>query len=135
MFFESIGLSGFSSWLQNHYKEELGHATRLMDYLLFRGASVHLQDVSIDPEIKNQEDVSQIFTTLLSLETTSTAAFQRLTEKALELKDYETSVFLQKFLEIQLLEEYTVNRLVKRIHFAKENPSALLRIDHELKNQ
>lgn len=132
VYFESLGLTGFSKWLKNHYTEELSHATQIMNYLLRRGARARIHDVLTNKRTQNLQTAGDIFEALLATEVSTTASFNQMIEKANQLQDQQTVVFLQTFAQKQIEEEYIIARILKKIRFINEDPTGLLDIDQEL---
>ena len=130
VYFERVGLTGFSKWCKNHYTEELSHATAIMNYLLARGVNARISNVIVID--KTFHDAGSIFEAMLALEVSSTGTINNIHRKSLALNDHETLSFVQTLIKKQIDEEYLLAKLVKRIRFVKQDPTALLNIDQEL---
>ena len=41
----TIGLPGFSNWMRQQYDEENLHVTKMYDYILAQGGTIHLEQI------------------------------------------------------------------------------------------
>lgn len=130
VYFERNNLPGFAHWMRMQYQEETGHALRLFDYLLDRGAAVELAEIPKPPaKFKGPLDVLE---RALAHEEKVTASINGLYELAEKAKDYPTQIQLQWFIAEQVEEEKTFGELVARLRMAGDSGSALFFIDREL---
>lgn len=130
VYFERLGLTGFSKWCKNRYTEELSHATAIMNYLLARGVKAHIPNVLVMD--KTFHDAGSVFEAMLALEVSFTGTINKIHKKSMTLNDHETLSFAQNLIKKQINGEYLLARLIKRIRFVKNDPTALLDIDQEL---
>ncbi|HUE96142.1 MAG TPA: ferritin [Longimicrobiaceae bacterium] len=128
--FEAEALEGFAHWMRLQAQEELGHATRLFDYLLERGARVELGAIEAPPTS---------FGSPLAIAEQALAHERKVSEQingiyalAAERGDYATQVHLQWFLTEQVEEENSGETMVERLRMAGENRAALLILDREV---
>lgn len=101
VYFERVGLTGFSKWCKNHYTEELSHATAIMNYLLARGVNARISNVIVID--KTFHDAGSIFEAMLALEVSSTGTINNIHRKSLALNDHETLSFVQTLIKNKLM--------------------------------
>jgi ferritin len=129
-YFERNNLPGFAHWMRMQHQEETGHALRLFDYLLDRGAPVELDEIPKPPaKFKSPLDVLE---RAFSHEEKVTASINHLYELAVKSKDYPTQIQLQWFIAEQVEEEKMFSELVARVRMAGDSGSALFFVDREL---
>jgi ferritin len=129
-FMETENLPGFAAWLRRQAREESGHALKIFDHLLDRGARVVLQGLAEPPTIfKSPLDV---FEQVKKHEVGVTKSIHHLYGLAVQAKDYPSQVFLGWFVTEQVEEEHTSTNLVESLRMIGDNRSALLLLDREL---
>jgi ferritin len=127
--FEDENLSGFAGWMRLQAAEEKGHAMRLFDYLVERGARVVLKGID-EPPAKFGSP-KEIFEMALEHERKVTASINKLYGLAVEKNDYPTQVMLQWFIEEQVEEEDSAETAVQQLSMAGDNMAALLMLDRQ----
>lgn len=129
-YFDGENLPGFAHWMRQQYKEEIGHAERLVDYMLERGQKVVLSAVAKPAaDFKSALDVAK---RALQHERKVTASINRLYELAQKEKDYPAQLMLHWFIDEQVEEEASFEVLIGKLELAGTNGAALLAIDREL---
>lgn len=128
--FDVEALEGFSRWMRMQAQEELGHAMRLYDYLLERGARVELRTIEEPPE-KFGSPLS-IAEQALEHERGVSKSIDRIYALAHKEGDYATQVQLQWFVTEQVEEEHSAETMVERLRMAGDNRAALLILDREV---
>lgn len=128
--FSNEALDGFAHWMRMQAQEELGHAVRLVDYLLDRGESVEFPAVEAPPTSFGAP--LSIFEAALEHERKVTAAIERIYALAVEKSDYATQLQLQWFINEQVEEEASSGRVVDQLRLAGEDGAALLMMDQRL---
>ncbi|HEX2090836.1 MAG TPA: ferritin [Longimicrobiaceae bacterium] len=128
--FEAEALEGFARWMRLQAKEEQGHAMRLFDYLLNRGARVELGAIEAPPPSFGSP--LSIAEQALEHERKVSEQINRIYALAAECGDFATQVQLQWFLTEQVEEENTGERMVERLRMAGDNRAALLILDREV---
>jgi ferritin len=128
--FEAEALQGFAHWMRLQAQEEQGHALRLFDYLLDRGARVELQTIEAPPTTFGSP--LSIAEQALEHERNVSAQINRMYALAAERGDYATQVQLQWFLTEQVEEENSGETMVERLRMAGDDRAALLILDREL---
>ncbi len=125
------GYDGFAGWMDQHSREEYGHAERIIEYLRNNHARVLL------PALPKPQDswpsVKAAVEAALQHEKKLTSDIHGLYRLADEEKDYATVSMLDWFVTEQVEEEYVVTRLLKRVDLTGDSPTGLIVIDGELK--
>jgi ferritin len=128
--FDVEALNGFARWMRLQAQEELGHALRLYDYLLERGARVELQAIKAPP-LKFGSPLS-IAEQALEHERQVSKSINSIYALAHKEGDYATQVQLQWFVTEQVEEENSAETMVERLRMAGDNRAALLILDREV---
>lgn len=129
-YFESRSLSGFGHWMRLQSREELGHAMRLVDFLIDRGGTVELG--AIDAPGLGFDTPLEVMQAALAHERKVTSSIEDLYELALEHRDYAAQVLMQWFVTEQVEEEKSAGEIVDQLELAGDSPSALLVLDGRL---
>lgn len=125
-----MGLRGVSHWFRMQYEEELEHAFRITAYLEKQMAKVELKNIAVTTQMWT--DVRSMFESSLKHEKTVTEMIRRLCDRAADLKDYATHVFLQWFVTEQVEEEDSVQCILDRLSLIGDDKVTLLLLDEEL---
>ena len=129
-YFEARDLSGMAHWMKAQHEEEIEHAHKFFQFMLDRGADVHLGAI---PEPEQEFDSpAEVFATALAHEERVTAAIHQLYKAAEAEGDYACMPLLSWFIDEQLEEEASVGTVLNRVRLAGDNPAALLMLDAEL---
>lgn len=128
--FSNRSLEGFAHWMRLQAQEELGHAVRLVDYLLERGEPVDFPAVEAPPTEFGSP--LSIFEAALEHERSVTASIERLYALAVEKLDYPTQLQLQWFINEQVEEEASSGTVVEQLRMAGTDNAALLMMDERL---
>jgi ferritin len=127
---EDQNLPGFGSWLRTQAREEAGHALKIFDHLLDRGARVRLQPVAGPPvDFKSPLDV---FEHVKKHEVSVTASINDLYGLAVKDRDYASQVFLEWFITEQVEEEKQSGHVADSVRRVGDNQAALVMLDREL---
>ncbi len=128
--FDSIGLKGFANWMKVQFEEELEHAMKFYNYLLFQGAEVKLMAINEPPHTwKSPLDA---FEQTLAHEQHITKCINDLADLADELRDRATQNFLQWFIDEQVEEEANDREIIDRLKLIGDNTNGLFMLDREL---
>lgn len=128
--FDAEALEGFAHWMRLQAQEEQGHALRLFNYLLERGARVELGAIEAPPASFGSP--LSIAEQALEHERKVSEQINRIYVLAAERADFATQVHLQWFLAEQVEEENSGERMVERLRMAGDNRAALLILDREV---
>jgi ferritin len=124
------GLDGCASFLREHTTEEMGHMTRLFDYVNEIG------EMAIIPEIPKPrheyENVRELFAATLEHEKFITKKINELTAAAFEDKDFSTFNFLQWYVAEQHEEEALFKKILDLVDMVGHEGRGLYYLDKEI---
>jgi len=129
-YFESINLPGFANWMRCQAQEELVHAMKFYNFMNDRGGRLSL--AAIDGPPVKWESPLHAFQDAYAHEQKVTALINNLVDLATAGKDHASTSFLQWFVNEQVEEESSADKVVQQLHLAGENGSGLFMIDREL---
>ena len=124
-------LRGFSSFFKKESLSEQEHAFSFSKYLIARGQSVVLDEVT--KPIQEWKTVDELITLSFQMEADVTTSVQQLYSMAERSNDTRTTVFLDPVIDEQIKAEDEIAYLLGKVKFASNDPSALFIIDNELK--
>jgi len=128
--FSERELRGFSRFFQKESISEQEHAFSFAKYLIARGQTVVLEEISKPRH--NFNSVEHIISETFQMESDVTASLQQLYSLSERASDTRTCVFLDPVVENQTSAEDDFAYLLGKVKFAENNPSALFIIDSEL---
>ena len=123
-------LRGFSSFFKNESLTEQEHGFNFAKYIIARGQSVVLDEVT--KPIQEWNTIEELVTLSFQMEADVTTSVQQLYSMAERSNDTRTNVFLDPVIDEQIKSEDEMAYLLGKVKFAKNDPSALLIIDNEL---
>jgi ferritin len=123
-------LRGFAHFFKDEASGEQEHAATIADYLIARGQTVVLQDVSAPRQ--DWGSVEAILSAAFQMEADVTTSLQQLYTLAERASDQRTTVFLDPMIDAQVGAEHTVAHLLGRVRFCQGQPAAILIVDGEL---
>ncbi len=129
-FCEGANLPGLAQWMRLQAREEVVHAMKIFDHLLDRGGQVRLQPVGGPPaEFTTARDV---FEQAYRHEQQVTASINQVYGRAVDERDFASTVFLDWFVQEQVEEEKTSGLLAEQLRMVGEDRPGLLMLDREL---
>ncbi len=123
-------LRGFATFFKNESITEQEHASTFANYLIARGQSVLLQDITAPKQ--DWESIEEIISYSFQMEADVTASLNQIYSMAERSSDTRTNVFLDPIIDSQTNSEDEFAHLLGKVKFANNQPSALLIIDSEL---
>ena len=129
-YFHGLNLEGFANWMRVQYQEETFHGLKLYDYLAERGGKIHLQPIAEPPA--EWKSMIAVFEETLEHERKVTGLINNLTDLAIAERDHATATMLQWYVNEQVEEEATAERLLVELKRIGDNQSALFMMDREL---
>ena len=127
---EAVNLPGFAHWMRVQYQEELGHATRLFNFVLAGAGRVELQVIDKPPtDFGNPLSVMK---QVLEHEQKITASINDLYELVLKERDYPAQLELHWFIGEQAEEEKMVSDIVVQLEMVGDNKPVILMLDSKL---
>jgi len=127
---ETQDLSGFAHWMRVQAREEALHSQKFFDYVVERGGRVTIGALEAPPA--EWAGPQAVMEAALEHEQGITTSIEALVALAVELRDPATESFLRWFVDEQVEEEATVDRLVKQLRMSAGAPAALFMLDREL---
>ena len=129
-YFQSVSLSGFSSWMRGQVQEELFHGMKFYDYINERGGRVTLDTIA-KPDSEWKTPLTA-FERILKHEQLVTSMVNDLMDLAIAEQDHATQIFLQWFVSEQVEEEATVGEVVNKLRLIKNDSAGLFFLDAEM---
>ena len=126
----SKNLNGTARWLRLQWEEELGHATKLIGYVIERGNEVDLKTIPA-PDFEFQS-LRAVFEKVLADEQAVTASINAIVDRAVEEKDHAAQVFLQWFVTEQVEEENAAQAVLETLNIVGDQGPSLLIVDRQL---
>jgi ferritin len=129
-FFESLNLKGMASWMRVQAAEELVHAMKMYDYVIISGGRARMLAVEA-PKFFWASPV-EAFQHVWDHERVVTSLINNLTTVAIQEKDEVTKNFLQWYLDEQIEEEESSDKVLATVKSANEDLKAIQAVDKEL---
>ena len=127
---DSMGLSGFASWLEKQAKEELEHGMKIYKYLQDRNARVALD--AVEKPKAEWSSIVEVFEDALEHEFKVTESINKLMDLAVQKKEYATISFLQWFIDEQVEEEKSFKEILDILKSADNLQRVVSQLDREL---
>ena len=127
------GFSGIAAFLFRHAEEERNHMTKILEYILERGAEVQVQAIPAPPV--NPIHIHDCFEKIFVHEVDNTKAIFKLAKMSLDKEDWATWNFVQWFVREQIEEETWAMKLLDKIKTAggeKMSGNILYTLDKDL---
>lgn len=128
--FAGQNLDGMATWMSAQSAEERFHAMKFFNYLIDRGGKVKLMALE-KPQVDFKSPLSA-FKAALEHERFVTKSINELLDLAIAENDHATKSFLQWFVDEQVEEEATVDKVVAQLEMIKEQMHAIFMMDKEL---
>jgi ferritin len=127
--FAHEGLSGFATWMDAQYQEEMFHAMRFFKYI--NDAGGHAKLGAIDAPQHTWETPLAAFEDALEHEKGVTARINKIADLAVEERNHAVGIFLQWFISEQVEEEDTVSDVVGKLKLVGDG-GGLFMLDRDL---
>jgi len=124
------GLQGFSHWFMCQWAEELGHALKIMHYMMSRGADAKIS--ALEAPEKTWKDARTAMEVAYKHEQMITRQVGDIMKMAKTENDYGTECLMRWYVGEQIEEEDTVRRIHAQVMMVRDQKSGLLFIDKEL---
>ncbi len=129
-YFEFKDLPGMASWMRVQAEEEVGHATKFLDFVKERRGRVILTGIG-SPKTDWASPLD-VFEDAFKHECGISARIDSLVDIATAEKDHATATFLQWFITEQVEEEATADAIVAKLKMIGDDSVGLLMLDQEL---
>jgi ferritin len=110
---ENAGLNGVAAWMYIQADEERTHMLKFIKYINERGGKAVIPALAKPPD--NFKDVEEVFREALKHEEFVTQSINEIVALTLELKDFSTNSFLQWFVNEQVEEESSAQRILDKL--------------------
>lgn len=128
--FADQNLDGMANWMDAQGKEERFHAMKFYNYLIERGARVKLKAIA-EPTFDFENPI-KAFKMALEHEQFITKSINDLMDIAISENDHATRSFLQWYVDEQVEEEASVDKIVNMLKLVGDNGHGIMMIDREL---
>ena len=128
--FANQNLDGMANWMDAQGKEERFHAMKFFNYLIERGGKVVLK--AIDKPATDFGTPLKAFTEALKHEQFISKSINELMDLAIKEKDHASRSFLQWYVDEQVEEEASVDKVIQKLKMVGDNRQGLFMIDNEL---
>ncbi|MCT4585306.1 MAG: ferritin [Peptostreptococcaceae bacterium] len=132
-YFSEIGLDGFANFFHVQSLEERDHAYRLFNYINSVSGKVELETLE-KPKCDYKSPLDALEVTL-NHEKFITKSINELMDLAVLEKDHASISFLNWFVDEQVEEEESMDKIIKKLKLFKDDPRGLYMIDTELANR
>ena len=129
-YFSNHNYPGAASWMRIQAREEIGHATKFIDFMEDRGGTVALRALA-KPTAEYASPLAA-FESAVKQEALVSASIYALYELSAKEKDYAAQALLQWFITEQVEEEKTSRQIVETLRLIGANTSGLYMFDREL---
>ena len=129
-YFSNHNYPGAASWMRIQSREEVGHATKFIDFMEDRGGTVVFRALAA-PAVEFASPLAA-FEAAVEQEGLVSSSIYRLYELAAREKDYAAQALLQWFITEQVEEEKASRQIVDTLRLIGANTSGLYMFDREL---
>ncbi len=130
LWFAERELRGFASFFKVESLTEHEHASNFANYLIARGQSVVLHEISAPNQ--NWNSIEEVISHAFQMESDVTTSLHQIYSMSERASDTRTNVFLDPIIESQTKSEDEFAYILGKVKFANDQPSAILIIDGEL---
>jgi len=131
--FRTQNLDGFAAWMENHAREEVGHAMKFYTYLYDRLSSAEFG--AIDKPKATWKSPMDAVKAAFEHEREVTRRIHDLVNLAHKEGDHAAHSFLEWFVEEQVEEEKVVDEVMSRMQLVGDFKPGLFFLDRELAGQ
>lgn len=128
--FAAQNLDGMANWMDAQGKEERFHAMKFFNYLIERGGKVLLKP--IEGPATDFKTPLKAFQSALEHEQFVTKSINELMDLAIKENDHASRSFLQWFVDEQVEEEASVDKIVNMLKMVGDHGHGIMMIDRDL---
>jgi len=129
-YFRSLDLSGFANWMRVQVREEMVHAMKIYDFVDQRGGRIILKSIAV-PQTEWKSPLA-VFEATYKHEQKVTGLINELVSLAIKEKDHATHTFLQWFVNEQVEEESSADKIIQQMKMMENAPGGMFMLDREL---
>lgn len=130
LFFDEIGLCGFSNWTKVQAREEVDHGMILFDYIIERDGIVNL--TQIDAPDRAFENPLQVFEKIYEHEKFVTESINCVASMSEDECDLATRHFINWYISEQVEEEANALDVIKKLKMFGDECTSLYHLDKEM---
>lgn len=130
IYYDEIGLDGFSNWYKVQAQEERDHAMLFLQYLQNNGCKATLD--TIQKPDKDLKDKLEVLEFGLEHERYVTGLIHNIYEAAQAAKDFRTTQFLDWFVKEQGEEEKNAEDMIKKMKLFGDDAKGLYMLNSEM---
>lgn len=124
------GLDGFANWFMIQTQEEHFHAMKFFNFVNEKGGAVLLKAID-GPPVKFKS-IKEVFEKSLAHEKVVTGKINKLMDLAIKENDHAVKGFLQWFVDEQVEEEASFDKIVSELRLVGGDGRGMLMLDREL---
>jgi len=128
--FAAQNLDGMANWMDAQGKEERFHAMKFFNYLIERGGKVLLKP--IEGPATDFKTPLKAFQSALEHEQFVTKSINELMDLAIKENDHASRSFLQWYVDEQVEEEASVDKIVNMLKMVGDHGHGIMMIDRDL---
>ena len=131
----SKGYDGISNFLFRHANEERSHMTKILEYILERGAKVNIEAIPAPPE--DPKSIQDCFEKTFGHEVDNTKGIYKVVKMSFDEEDWATWNFMQWFVKEQTEEETMLMNMLDKLKIAggeKATGESLYSLDRDMRN-
>lgn len=129
-YFKSKNMNGFATWMRVQTQEEMMHVLKIYEFIDERGGRILLKPIEGPPT--DWDSPLAAFEAVYEHEQKVTGLINDLVELAIEQKDHATNSFLQWFVNEQVEEEASADRIIQQLKMIGDAPGGIFLFDREL---
>jgi ferritin len=129
-FFESLNQKGMASWMRVQAGEELVHAMKIYDYIISSGSRAKM--LAVEAPKSSWASPIEAFQHVWDHERAVTTLINNLVALAVQEKDEASKNFLQWYLDEQVEEEESSDKVLTKVKNAGKDLKAIEAVDKEL---
>ena len=129
-YFESVNMTGCANWMRVQAQEEMTHTMKFYSFIVERDGRIKMSSIKAPPDEWNSP--LDAFESAYAHEQKVTGMVNDLVNIAIEVKDHATNSFLQWFVNEQVEEEASAERIIQKIKLMGDASGAMFMIDNEL---
>lgn len=127
---EEQNYKGYSSWLMQHYNEELLHAQAFINFMIKRDETPILEDIKASQfDMKEPVEVAKF---IYEHEKKVTEKIYKINDIAKKADDYATEIFMHTFINEQIEEEDITKDIYDKFTLSGDSISAKMLVDNNL---
>jgi ferritin len=129
-YFDSVNLEGFAAWSRTKAQEEMEHAMKMYNYIIDRNDRVRL--FQIEAPRQDWESPLEAIEDAYNHERDVTERIHAIMHMARDTKDYSTEVFIHWYVNEQIEEEISADKVLQKIRMVKDSPGGMLILDGQV---